>query len=205
MISLRAVVLWLGVVGALCGFSPAVAGEQVKGSPYLGGQLLVATPNLIDPNFSKSVVLMVEHDSGGAFGLIVNRLYGSGPLKDLIIGLGFDAKTAEGDVSVRFGGPVERGQVFIVHGSDYEISDTIKISPGVSVTNHSQIIEDLAAGAGPQDRMVVLGYAGWSAGQLDSEFARGDWISMSVDKDIVFLRDIDAIWERARARAGVPL
>ena len=205
MISLRAVVLWLGVVGALCGFSPAVAGEQVKGSPYLGGQLLVATPNLIDPNFSKSVVLMVEHDSGGAFGLIVNRLYGSGPLKDLIIGLGFDAKTAEGDVSVRFGGPVERGQVFIVHGSDYEISDTIKIGPGVSVTNHSQIIEDLAAGAGPQDRMVVLGYAGWSAGQLDSEFARGDWISMSVDKDIVFLRDIDAIWERARARAGVPL
>ena len=205
MIRLRAVVFWLGVVGALWGLSPVVGGEQIKGSPYLGGQLLVATPNLIDPNFSKTVVLMIEHDSSGAFGLIVNRLYGSGPLKDLIIGLGFDAETAEGDVSVRFGGPVERGQVFIVHSSDYEIPETIKISPGVSVTNHSRIIEDMAAGVGPQDRMVVLGYAGWSAGQLDSEFARGDWISMTIDKDVVFLPDIDAIWERARARAGVPL
>jgi len=205
MIRFRAVIFWLGVVGVLCGQSSAVGGEQVKGSPYLTGQLLVATPDLIDPNFSKSVVLMIEHGSSGAFGLIVNRLYGTGPLKDLIIGLGFEAKTAEGDVSVRFGGPVERGQVFIVHGSDYEIADTIKISPGVSVTNHSQIIKDMATGDGPQDRMVVLGYAGWGAGQLDSEFSRGDWVSMSVDKDVVFLRDIDAIWERARARAGLPL
>jgi len=205
MKQVRLFILLVGFAGALGFQVPALGGEQIKGSPYLAGQLLVATPDLIDPNFSKSVVLMIEHDSGGAFGLIINRLYGTGPLKDLILGLGFDAETAEGDVSVRFGGPVERGQVFIVHGSDYEITDTIKISSGVSVTNHSQIIMDMATGDGPQDRMVVLGYAGWGAGQLDSEFARGDWVSRSVDRDIVFLRDIDAIWERARARAGVPL
>jgi len=63
----------------------------------------------------------------------------------------------------------------------------------------------MAAGVGPKERMIVLGYAGWGAGQLDSEIARGDWTSMSVDREIVFLQDIDAIWEQARVRAGVPL
>ncbi len=148
---------------------------------------------------------MVEHDARGAFGLVINRLYGTGPLKELVRGFGFESDRAEGDISMRYGGPVERGQVFVLHSSDYEIPGTIKINSDLSITNQDMVIEDMAEGEGPKQRMVVLGYAGWGAGQLDSEIARGDWTSMSADKDLVFLEDIEAIWTRARARAGVPL
>jgi len=205
MKQVRLFILLVVFTGALGLQVSAIGGEQTKGSPYLTGELLVATPKLSDPNFSKTVVLMVEHDADGAFGLIVNRLIGTGPLKDLVMGLGFESATAEGDISLRFGGPVERGQAFVVHGSDYEVADTVKVGSGLSVTNQSRIITDMATGNGPAQRMIVLGYAGWGAGQLDREIARGDWFSMAADKALVFSPDIDTIWERARARAGLAL
>jgi putative transcriptional regulator len=193
----------------LCGAGPHAAfaedGKIIRGSPYLVGKLLVAAPGLVDANFVKSVVLMIEHNAGGAFGLIVNRLYGTGPLEDLVKGFGIDAANAKGEISMRFGGPVERGQVFVVHSADYEITGTIKVNAELSITNQNQVIEDMAEGTGPSERMVVLGYAGWSAGQLESEIARGDWTSMAADRSIIFTDDIDNIWDRANARAGLAL
>ncbi len=181
------------------------ADEQRKGSPFLVGKLLVASAELSDPNFSQSVVLLIDHNVDGAFGLIINRLYGTGPLKEFLRGFGIESDTAGGNISMRFGGPVEQGHLLVVHGSDYAIDGTVKINPDLAITNQRDVLQDLAIGAGPKLKMVVLGYAGWDAGQLEGEINRGDWTSMSADHDLIFSDDIDTIWQRAIARSGLPL
>jgi putative transcriptional regulator len=198
----------LFVVLALGVFIPSattLGNDAPKGSSYLIGKLLVATPDLLDPYFSKSVVLLIDHNTDGAFGLIVNRPYGRGSLKEFLQGFGIDSKTADGEISMRFGGPVERGHMLIVHSTDYAIDGTVKVGSDLAVTNQNDVLQDLAVGAGPKLRMVILGYAGWAAQQLENEIARGDWTSMSADHDLVFSDDIETIWERARARSGMPL
>ena len=191
--------------GPLFWGTPLRADEQLHGSSYLAGKILVATPNLDDQNFSKTVVLMVEHDAKGAFGLIINRLYGSGPLRDLVKGFGMEDVQVDDEITVRFGGPVERGRAFVLHSGEYEESKTVKINADLSITNQTKVLEDMAKGEGPDRKMVIMGYAGWGAGQLDGEVKRGDWTSAGADAELVFSKDIEGIWEQARKRAGLPL
>jgi len=201
----RLILTGLFLSGILNWIAPLQADEKMHGSAYLAGKLLVATPNLEDPNFSKTVILMVEHDAKGAFGLIINRLYGTGPLRDLVKGFGLENVRVDDEITLRFGGPVERGRAFVLHSGDYAEPGTVQVNAELAITNQTKVLEDMAKGDGPNRRMVILGYAGWGAGQLDGEVKRGDWTSANADADLIFLDDIDSIWTRARKRAGVPL
>ena len=177
----------------------------VDGAASLAGSLLVAEERLGDANFSRSVVLMVHHDAEGAMGLVVNRRYGSAPLAELLRGLGREPGAAAGEVDLYAGGPVEPQIGFVIHGPGYTTPATREVAAGLSMTADPQAVADLAEGrlAGPAK--LVLGYAGWGPGQLESEIARKDWLVVPADPSLVLTGEVDEVWRYAFARRGIEL
>jgi len=115
-------------VGATTG--KAVAAQSAS----LAGQLLVAKPELRDPRFSRTVVYIVHHDTGGAMGLILNRPIGDASLSELLEQAGVEGKSVNGQIRVHFGGPVEPARGFVLHTADYKIEDTQVVKDGIAVT-----------------------------------------------------------------------
>ena len=159
--------------------------------------LLVASPQLRDPNFQRSVVLLVQHNAEGALGLIINR---RAPMR-----LGDVVENAEGvnpalaNQPVLWGGPVERAVGFVVFRG--EAAEGWMIGGGVSVSTSSQRLADLVAGNG---RFVLcLGYAGWAPGQLDREFEEGSWVYSDCTADILFDTDLADRYDLVLARNGL--
>jgi putative transcriptional regulator len=173
---------------------------------YLTGRMLVAAPKLKDPYFRHAVVYLVEHDTDGAVGLIINRKMGEGSLADLVGELGLDM---QGDrrVGLFFGGPVSQRNVFVLHSADYRGKGTLGAKGAIAMTGDKSIIKAIAAGAGPERTRFMMGYAGWGAGQLEHEIARGDWFDAPVDPGLIFESgaDTEDTWRRARDKAGLTL
>ncbi len=173
-------------------------------SDSLAGKFLVAGKHLRDPNFYKSVVLMVEHGPQGAMGLVVNRPTPV-PLAEALADH-FDV--GERDDLVYYGGPVEPSALFVVHNSDAHHGDEHAVVPGVYVGSSAEVFERVveAATAGGADLSfrVFSGCAGWGPGQLEGELARGDWYLVPASSEETFLADPYELWESARSRASEP-
>lgn len=169
---------------------------------YLTGRLIVAMPNMLDPRFARSVVYLCAHTEEAAMGLVVNRLIGSITFPDLLEQLDIDPGAANSDIRVHFGGPVESGRGFVLHSTDYVQEGTLRVSEGVSLTATIDILRDMAAGKGPRQSLLALGYAGWGKGQLDAEIQANSWLHVDPDEALVFDRDLDDKWERAIAKLG---
>jgi putative transcriptional regulator len=207
-ISLRswsvALVGWL-VLAMATAEAARTPGEAVP-EDSLTGRLLVATPELNDPNFRHTVIYMVHHDQTGAMGLVVNRVMGSGPLGKLLEGLRVDGDTqSTAEIQIHYGGPVEQGRGFILHSPDYHGKDTVVLSDMVALTSSPDILRDMAAGKGPRESLFALGYAGWAPNQLESEIAAGAWAVIDPDEALLFDDQVDSKWQRAIARRGVDL
>jgi putative transcriptional regulator len=179
---------------------------------YLHGQLLVAMPLMTDKRFARSVIYVCAHSHEGAMGLIINQRAPNIEFPDLLEKLGIvpAAQThMSGDLAERMvhvGGPVETGRGFVLHSADYKASDsTLQIDPSVCLTATIEILRAIAQGAGPNQAILALGYAGWSAGQLESEIAANGWLNCPADPDLVFSPDLDAKYTRALAKLGVNL
>lgn len=180
-------------------------GEKVPSvSPASGltGQFLVATPQLTDPRFDQSVIYMIADDSGGAMGLIVNRVFGHGPLSTLLTGFGIAAPNVTETIDLYYGGPVMPRKGFILHGSDYAGSGTRGVTSDVFLSTDADVMRAMAEGSGPSERRVILGYAGWAPGQLDAEIARGDWLTAAAGPELVFDPDPQTLWARVYRHAG---
>ena len=179
------------------------AGEDAPSST--AGMLLVAEEQLADANFDHTVVLMVHHDDDGAMGLVVNRRYGRAPLAELLRQLGREPGKATGETDIFYGGPVEPQIGFVIHGPGYTTPATREVAAGLSMTADPQAVADLAEGrlAGPAK--LVLGYAGWGPGQLESEIARKDWLVVPADPSLVLTGEVDEVWRYAFARRGIEL
>jgi putative transcriptional regulator len=172
----------------------------------LAGQLLVATPDLQDPNFSQTVVYLVHHDQSGAMGLVLNRVLGSGPLDKVLEGLGMPPGGAAAlELRVHYGGPVEPARGFMLHSPDYRAEDTVVLSDLVALTASPGILEDIAAGKGPKRSLFALGYAGWGPEQLEGELAAGAWFLVEPDADLLFDEHPETKWQRAFDRRGIDL
>lgn len=174
------------------------ASQGMRGS--LAGKFLVATEELRDPRFARSVVYMVRHDRNGAMGLIVNRLLGVAPLAELLTRLELDVKGVSGDVRMHYGGPVEAGRGFVLHTGDYATDGTFPVNERIALTINPDILRAIGLGKGPRLHLVAFGYAGWAPGQLEAEIARGDWISVPADEELIFDAELGTKWERAMAR-----
>jgi putative transcriptional regulator len=169
------------------------------------GQLLVAEPELADPNFAHTVVLVLEHDETGALGLVVNRPILEVPARELLNRLGLEGEAAPVDLQLYFGGPVDPQSIGVVHSTDYHRGATRSLASGIAITSDREILADIATGHGPRSAILAFGYAGWAPGQLDAELQRGDWAVVPADPALVFGTDDNAKWRKALAARGVDL
>ena len=170
---------------------------------YLPGQLLIAMPSMTDPRFEKSVIYMCAHNSDGAMGLVINRAIDSLTFPELLEQLEIDPRSDGDQIRVLFGGPVEQARGFVLHSPDYLQDASLVVDDNVVLTATIDILRAIADGTGPNNCLLALGYAGWGAGQLDSEIKSNGWLSVDADEDLVFGCDLDEKWERAMTKIGI--
>ena len=174
------------------------------------GKLLVAPPGMPDPRFAKTVVLIWKHDVSGASGVIINKRC-KRPT--------FEHVCQEGKINLRpgvnppvyYGGPVLNNLVGVLHSTEYRMASTNTMIDGkVGFTLDSKILEDVAKGQGPLNRMITLGICSWNASQLEEEIEHPhtpamSWLMLDYDEKLVFgqLEDSksDDIWEDCVTRA----
>ena len=174
-------------------------------SGYLTGQFLVAMPQMGDARFERTVIYLCAHTAEGAMGLVVNRAMEDVHLPDLLRQLNIPDTASAEAIRVHFGGPVETGQGFILHSADYVQDSTLMVGGGVGLTATLDILKDIARGSGPVQSLLALGYAGWGAGQLESEIQANGWLTVPADQTLLFDHDLETKWERALAKIGVDI
>jgi putative transcriptional regulator len=175
----------------------------LKSAGYLAGQMLIAMPQMRDARFSRSVVYVCAHTAEGAMGLVVNRLFSALSFPDLLEQLNIEPTPLCDPIRIHFGGPVEAGRGFVLHSADYVQDTTLLVEPDVALTATVDVLKAIAEGHGPRHSLLALGYAGWSAGQLDSEIRQNAWLNAPADEDLLFGEELDRKWERAIAKIGV--
>jgi putative transcriptional regulator len=166
--------------------------------------LLLAMPQIQDPFFAKSVVLLLAHEEEGSFGFIVNRqteLKVTAILEDLDLAWGGDAEALAG-----FGGPVQPqvGTVLFSGPANTlpELESSSEVASGVHLTQHVGELGLLGASP-PEQFRLLLGHAGWGAGQLVEEILRNDWLTAPVDPRLIFGGGTEEVWEAAMASVGI--
>lgn len=174
-------------------------------STYLTGQFLIAMPALADPNFNRTVSYVCEHSDQGALGIVINRP------SDLVLGEILDqlsltpADTAVSEETVYAGGPVQQDRGFVLHDGGDHWDSSMSVSKGVTVTTSRDILAAIAAGTGPDNMLIALGYAGWGAGQLERELAANAWLSVDAESSILFDVPHSARYDAAARLLGVDL
>jgi putative transcriptional regulator len=179
------------------------AGKSSEG--YLEGQILIAMPNMADPKFEQSVLFLCAHSKQGAMGLVLNKLVGNISFADLLSQLHIatpEARAVPG-IPVQFGGPVETGRGFVLHSPDYSAGHaTAKVGSNVGLTATIDILKAMADGEGPREKMVALGYAGWGAGQLESEIQRNSWLTCPADDYLLYGQEWQNKWDYSIRKLG---
>lgn len=169
------------------------------------GQLLIASAQIQDPRFYHAVILILQHNEDGAFGIVINHPLADQPIAKLLAAAGEDDKTVEGTIPVLSGGPVQSELGFVVHSADYRRPETLKVDGKVAMTASKQALTDIGHQMGPRKCFFAFGYAGWGPGQLEGELARHDWFTVPEDLALVFDEDRGAVWDKALARRGTDL
>ena len=172
---------------------------------FLINQFLVAMPALHDPHFQQSVVYICEHNSQSALGIVINRpsnVVLGDIFKQLSIKSG-DQQLAQ--LPVFQGGPIQTERGFVIHEPAGNWEATLKISDSMGVTTSQDVLAAIARGEGPQKTFMALGYAGWSAGQLETELANNSWLSTPADRSIIFETPVEQRWQAAARLIGVDL
>lgn len=185
---------------------------QAKSSPgYLDGQLLVAMPGMGDERFSRTVIYVCAHSPEGAMGIVINKPAADLSMPDLLVQLDIIPETdlirlpqRVGRMHVLMGGPVETSRGFVLHSPDFFIDQsTLPIDEGVCLTATVDILRAIAKGDGPQSAVLALGYAGWSAGQLESEIQANGWLNCPADAELIFDSALDLKYEMALRKIGI--
>lgn len=182
-------------------------------SGYLDGQMLIAMPSMGDPRFERAVIFLCAHSADGAMGIVVNKPADAISFPELLERL--EIIPAEQRISlpeqvrempVQFGGPVETGRGFVLHTADYYSADcTLPIDERTGLTATLDVLRAIAAGEGPRQAMLALGYAGWGPGQLEHEIHENGWLHCEADEILLFGIDLDAKYEQALDKIGVDL
>jgi len=184
-----------------------------RGRGYLDGHFLISMPSISDGPFARTVVYICAHSAEGAMGITINRPAEQITFHDLLVQLDIIPDGPEirlpgaaGRMQVQRGGPVETGRGFVLHSSDYFVENsTLPIDERVSLTATLEILKAIAAGNGPQNAMLALGYAGWSPGQLDSEIQANGWLHCPALPELIFDTNLDGKYDRALSLLGVDL
>jgi len=181
---------------------------QEEAPRYLAGYFLISDFDLADPNFQRSVVLMIAHDEDGAFGLVVNRP-SRFTLGELIEGVE-DSPAAS--IPVYVGGPVQQNALFAMHESPGGLGATVGVKEpleGVAFEPATTTLVEYLKGEWGQlpeaqrpNVRFYAGYSGWGPGQLEGELKMDTWVLLKASKQVVFAPDPQAVWAQAFAKKG---
>ncbi len=161
----------------------------------LTGHFLVSTNQLRDPGFAKTVVYIIKHSADGAMGIIVNRPRGKVSLAEISEMMGLELSEDQTELVVFYGGPVELDRGLLLHSSDVLLETSHLVTQGVAVTSDPALLESIAQGAGPENYIFALGYAGWAPNQLEREIAAGSWLTQEADLPSLFAEEPEKTWE----------
>lgn len=168
----------------------------------LTAQILLAMPGIGDPRFERAVIAMCAHDDDGALGIGISATVQGIGLHDLLGQFEIEPGVAP-DVPLHFGGPVEPRRGFVLHSSDWGGQDTIDVAGRWGLTSTVDVLKAIAGGTGPAHWLVALGYAGWGAGQLESELSRHGWFNIPGSDDLLFDVPVSERWSAGFAAAGI--
>ncbi len=166
---------------------------------------LLSMPQLTDDVFGRSLIYLVEHNQDGAWGVVINKPMG------LHLGEVFsqlDIKNSNRELQhelVLRGGPVDQQNGIVLHPPGPRFEGTQNFAGGVSLSSSRDVLEALAAGEEPDEHLVVLGHAGWAAGQLEAEIADNAWLTSPASADILFNTELDARREAVANRIGIDM
>ncbi|HEX4330673.1 MAG TPA: YqgE/AlgH family protein [Usitatibacter sp.] len=163
---------------------------------------LIAMPAMSDPNFSRTLTFICEHNERGALGIVVNR-----PIDVNLAALFRQVEiplsdSPLGEEPVFFGGPVQFDHGFVLHRPLGTWKSTLPMGD-IGLTTSRDILEAMAKGSGPHQQLVALGYAGWAAGQLEDEIKRNGWLTVAADMDVIFNVPPAARYDAAMHALGI--
>ena len=169
--------------------------EDYKNKKYGKGSLLIANPVLPDPNFSRTVILLCNHDEQGSFGLVINR---ATQLKALDLFSSIDLLKSY-DEKIYFGGPVSQSIVFFLCRSPLGVGELDEVCPGVYLGSSLEALESLYSDIENPEQNIrfYLGYSGWSGGQLAGEMEQNSWLIQRADERFIFQDSENLIWSEA--------
>jgi putative transcriptional regulator len=169
----------------------------------LTGHFLIAMPGMEDTRFARTLTFVCKHDEEGALGVIVNRPIDM-RMSDLFSQTGLTSDdTVLSERPLYFGGPVETERGFVLHQAKGAWQSTLMVGDQLALTTSRDILDALAQGGGPERFMVVLGYAGWDAEQLENEVAQNAWLTVPAQADVIFDLPVEARLDAATHLLGV--
>ncbi len=181
-------------------FLPRAIPSMLRDVKTTAPGFLVAMPNLRDPNFAETVVLMLEHNKDGAVGLVINRRFPGSP--DVVctgLGIRWSERTL-GDI--RLGGPVRTQAGCILHPPRWRFPDTQIVAPGIAVSTSRDALDALVGDPACPFRLL-LGYAGWASGQLEREMTEGTWLVAPVTDEVIFRTAPEQMYDKALGLLGI--
>lgn len=169
-------------------------------------QLLIAMPNLQDPNFFHGVTFVCQHNNDGALGLVINHPTAM-ILSDILEQMDITVKDKKiAEIPVFAGGPVQQERGFVLHHTSEELwESTIPVSDTLSLTTSRDILIAIAQEKGPEKFLVALGYAGWAGDQLETEMRQNTWLTTQYDESVVFDTPISKRWSVAAHKMGLDI
>ena len=154
----------------------------------LQGQLLIASPHIVDSRFQRSVIMMCQHDQSSAMGVVINHQSDELDIAQLCETLEMGTPRFHGDQPVHIGGPVDGSRGFVLHSQDHMRPESVAITHEIGLTVHS---------------IISLGYAGWHAGQLEQELSANIWLNLPASSNLLFDVETEDLWDKAYATLGI--
>jgi putative transcriptional regulator len=166
---------------------------------------LIAMPSLADANFSRTVTYICQHSSEGAMGIIINRATDL-RLADVFLHMEIEPTASEAaEQPVYMGGPVQPERGFVLHSPPSTWDASLKVNDQIGITTSRDVLCAIAAGRGPAQALVALGYSGWGAGQLEREIAENAWLFGPANLEIIYEMPIEQRWKSAAKLIGINL
>lgn len=167
--------------------------------------LLVAMPDLDETWFSRSVVLVCEHNENGAIGLIINRPFDFS-LSSVFNELGLAMKKNHyKEQAVLYGGPLQQERGFIIHEPYKGMDEALSLSDDIIISTKMAALRDIADGKGSKRSIVTLGFCGWESQQLEEELKQNMWLTLEPKNNLLYNEPFETRWEQAGKMLGVDL
>ncbi len=172
---------------------------KLENGNSLAPKLLLSMPQLNDPNFKQTVVLLCEHGEEGAFGLVLNRQTDT-PASS-VVRLSPPIEVENG-LQLWIGGPVEPERGWILMGDEPPEVESVEVCDGLYLSTSPDLLRRLLVNGPPERTRLLTGYAGWGAGQLDAELSASSWLIADIQLDLIFDIQATQMWETAIRRLG---